>query len=139
DVIVTFIGLFGYRAALWASVFAFIGALLGGAMMYFFGVYEEEWVTGLVLGVPAISAEVVGRVRLSIADEGLLALILGPRKGIPYKIYAIYAADAGIGFGAFLLASVPSRFVRFFATGMLAAFLSQTVFPRLGRGVKVTA
>lgn len=139
DVIVTFIGLSGYKRALWGAVWALVGAIIGGTMMYFFGVYQFDWIAGVVADVPAISEEMMESVRLSLESEGLIAMIFGPTKGIPYKIYAIYASSVEIGFAAFVMASIPARFIRFFLTGMMAAFLSQTVFSRLATGVKVTA
>jgi len=40
-------------------------------------------------------------------------MILGPLSGTPYKVYAVYAADAGIGFWPFVLFSIPARMIRF--------------------------
>lgn len=137
DAIVTFIGLRGYKAGLYAALWALVGALIGGVVMYYLGVSKFDWVYDVVAHVPAIRPEMMGVVRQSLADDGLVAMILGPTKGIPYKIYAIYAAQVGIGFGAFLLASIPARFIRFFLTAMLTAFLSQTVFRRLSMKIKV--
>lgn len=137
DVMVTFAGLRGYKVGLYAALFALFGALLGGSVMYFLGVYRFDWVTELVVSVPAIRPEMLVDVRASLEVDGLLAMVLGPTKGIPYKIYAVYASHVEIGFLAFFLASIPARFVRFFATAMLAAFMSKTVFTRLAFRWKV--
>lgn len=137
DVIVTYIGLKGYKAATYAAIASLFGALLGGVIMYVLGIYQFEVIAGFVEKVPAINETMMEEVKGSLQNEGLIAMILGPTKGIPYKIYAIYANQLGIGFISFILASIPARFIRFYLTGLLAAFFSVTVLPKLAKKAKV--
>src|SRR5699024_12531717 len=90
-------------------------------IMYVLGIYQFEGIAGFVEKVPAINESMMEEVKGSLQNEGLIAMILGPTKGIPYKIYAIYANQLGIGFISFILASIPARFIRFYVTGLLAA------------------
>jgi hypothetical protein len=64
---------------------------------------------------------------------GLLAVLLGPSKGIPYKIYAVeWGARTG-DFLAFMLISIPARYIRFFLTALGANLIARVLAPWTGR------
>ncbi len=124
DVILTAIALKGFKIGFYASVIALVGALLGGSLMYFMGAFHYELIYDLVVRIPAVSEEMLHKVERQLQEQGLFAMIIGPIGGIPYKTFAITAPSAGIGFWAFLLASVPARFIRFFLTSAIASFVA---------------
>lgn len=136
DVIITLLAIHGFRAGLDASLIALAGALLGGSVMYFWSVNRDEQAYRFVLGVPAIGEKMMQNVRASLEQRGLVAMVLGPIRGIPYKAYAVIAPKVGIGFISFLLASIPARFIRFFLTSLLAWVLAEVLFPNLHMDVK---
>ena len=79
----------------------------------------------LVLITPGLLTRVTGQ----ISERGLLALLLGPLKGIPYKIYAVeWGARRGTFIG-FLLISVPARYVRFFLAALAARVIARLIQP----------
>ena len=88
--------------------------------MYLWGSQDPQTALRVVESVPAISTEMVGRVREQLSTQGVVALMLGPLSGTPYKLYAVQAAGAGTSIGLFLLVSAPARLTRF----LLVTFVS---------------
>src|SRR3990172_116431 len=97
DVFLSALGLRNLRAAMAACLFALGGALVGGALMYEWASRDAPDALALVETVPAISPEMLERVRQDLVDEGLLAILIGPLYGTPYKTFAVHAAAVGIG------------------------------------------
>src|SRR5438876_8872457 len=86
DVLLTLIACRALRPALKASIVALAGALAGGALMYALGTREPNSARIFLDYVPAISPALITSVAAQINESGLLAVMLGPLKGIPYKI-----------------------------------------------------
>jgi L-cystine uptake protein TcyP (sodium:dicarboxylate symporter family) len=57
--------------------------------------------------------EMIDRVNNELSQQGLIALLLGPVRGTPYKVYASQAAGAGMSLWLFILTSIPARLIRF--------------------------
>lgn len=113
DVLMSAVALKDLRRALVVCVWALLGALSGGLLMYLWGAADHEAATAVVERVPAISSELLEEVGRSLSEHGLTAILLGPLFGIPYKAFAINASAAGIPLLAFVLISIPARLVRF--------------------------
>ncbi|MBO1001981.1 hypothetical protein ACFSKI_12015 [Pseudogracilibacillus auburnensis] len=128
DVILTFIAIHGFRAGLDASLIALAGALIGGSIMYIFAVKRYDHAYRFVWRVPAIQEKMLHDVQVSLREKGLIAMVLGPIRGIPYKAYAIMAPGASIRFIPFFLASIPARFIRFFLTSVAAWYAAEVLF-----------
>ena len=78
------------------------------------------------------------RSEAQLDETGIVALFLGPLSGTPYKIYAVEAAQAGIGLLAFLAVSVPARLMRFVAVTLVIGALGQALQKRLSlRAVRI--
>jgi hypothetical protein len=71
--------------------------------------------------IPGIDAELVARVDADVETRELDALVLGPARGRPYKLYAVAWGARGGDAAAFLAVSVPARLLRFLALALLAA------------------
>lgn len=125
DVFLTLLACRALRPALRASLATLSGALLGGALMFAGGVWFPATTHEWLLRVPAISPELVAQVQSQLAQHGLLALLLGPLQGVPYKIYAVVAGSAQQSALAFLLVSIPARYVRFLLALLAARGLSK--------------
>jgi uncharacterized membrane protein YdjX (TVP38/TMEM64 family) len=52
-------------------------------------------------------------------------MMLGIFSGTPYKLYAVQAANAGIEFWVFSLASVPTRLIRFVSVTILCHYFAR--------------
>jgi len=110
-----------FRACLWAVA----GALVGGALMYFWGAGDAASANAALAAVPAINPQMVESVRLDLLERSWWALVYGPLTGTPYKIYAVQAGALGMDLGALLVVSVPARLLRFGAVTAIAATLAR--------------
>jgi membrane protein DedA with SNARE-associated domain len=123
DVWLTLIVAWNLRKALLACLFALLGALVGGALMYGWGDRAPDVAVAVLDRIPAIHPEMLHGVATEFRAHGLLAPFWGPIKGVPYKLYAVQAPVQGIGLGAFLLVSIPARLLRFVLLTMAAYLL----------------
>lgn len=110
------------RPGLIASLYALFGALLGGTLMYLWGRADRSSANLVLDAIPAIDPEMIVRVADELSQDGVLALMLGPLSGTPYKVYAVQGADSSIGLGLFLLTSIPARLSRFLLVTLLAHY-----------------
>lgn len=113
DIWLSYLTISSPKRAFAAAVPTLLGALAGGALTYAWGkrVPEDES-RRLLASLPAISTSMVDTVEAELA-RGLPAMVLGPLRGRPYKIYARTAGMRGEGMLPFLLWSIPARLPRF--------------------------
>lgn len=97
-----------------AVLWALLGAILGGILMYTVGSWATlSQIVRWLDHVPAISPSLIERVSVQIADQGITSLFIGIPLGIPYKIYAsLWGSNHG-HLGVFLFVSVLARGGRF--------------------------
>jgi membrane protein YqaA with SNARE-associated domain len=131
DVLLTWAALREPRAALRACVPALAGALLGGIVMWGWGLTHNVSAVAALDYVPAISPQMIESVKMDLLDRGPLAVLLGPPTGTPYKVYAVQAGHIGMSLMVFLLVSIPARAVRFVLLAALAGGISHWIGPRL--------
>jgi membrane protein YqaA with SNARE-associated domain len=112
-----------------ATVAALVGALAGGALMYKFGVCDANTARVFLDHVPAVGTALMTKVAAQIDESGLMAVLLGPIKGIPYKIYAVEWGARRGSFAAFLLISVPARYIRFVLATLAARGIARLLEP----------
>jgi len=129
DVLLTFIACRLLRPALKATIAALLGALAGGALMFAFGLQDSNTAQAFLDHIPAIDPALIARVSAQVSDSGLLAVLLGPMKGIPYKIYAVEWGSRHGNIVEFLLISVPARYVRFFLATVAARGTARLIQP----------
>jgi hypothetical protein len=125
----------GLRPGVAACAAALAGALAGGLVMYIWGAADSALAEAALMRVPAIDQTMISEVRGELATTGVTAIFLGPLFGIPYKIYAVEAASAGLGPLVFLLISIPARLSRFLLVTAVAwaasALSARFIGPRL--------
>lgn len=119
----------GFRVAAVATVFAVLGACFGGALMWRLGRDRQESIIALLDSLPAISPGMIAAAAPMLARDPLHALIDGAFSGVPYKVFAGLAANAGIALLPFLLITIPARAARF----LLAAAVTVLVDRMLSR------
>jgi hypothetical protein len=133
DVLLSWIALRNFKQAMWACAWALLGALLGGALIWYAGLVNADPLRALFVSIPAIDEGMLSTVRDQLQDSGLVALFIGPLVGTPYKLYALEAAQLGYGLFIFLLISVPARLLRFVIVTIVSAGASKA----LGRFVGI--
>lgn len=138
DVWFTYLVLFHLNLALWSCLFSLIGALVGGIAMYQWGKKHFGQASQIVESLPGISKVLLEREHQILRQKGLWAILIGPLKGIPYKIYAICAPSSGISLSQFLLISVPARSIRFVLVTLLADLAFHRLLPKLSVPVQIT-
>ncbi len=136
DVLLTAIGCRSIRAAVKATGFAILGALLGGLIMYWLAAVSPETSQAGLTHVPAINPPLIESVRSQLSERGLVAVLFGPAKGVPYKIYAV---EWGVRHGnlpLFLLITIPARGIRFLFSILLADGICRLIGPWTKRQVQ---
>jgi membrane protein YqaA with SNARE-associated domain len=122
DVWLTLVGRNNLHRGLITCFYALAGVLAGGIVMYIWGQHAPVAALHIVEKVPAISTELALGVREALSEQGVLAMMLGPFSGIPYKLYAMQAAPVGISLGMFLLISIPARLIRFLLVTIISHY-----------------
>jgi membrane protein YqaA with SNARE-associated domain len=128
DVALSVIVLKGIDVGLEACFYALAGALTGGTIMFYWGRADIEKVTRILTTIPAIRSKDVEEVRSDLQKSGIIAILLGPFFGIPYKIYAVYAHLITSIF-YFLLISIPARVVRFVLATLATRYIIDKFLP----------
>jgi membrane protein YqaA with SNARE-associated domain len=121
----------GRRAALHATAWTIAGAILGGLLMYGWSVRDFLGVVAMLDRLPAISLAMIIGVRDALGRSGAGGMVVGALTGVPYKIYAVMAPQAGVALATFLAVSVPARALRFVLVVALSDAISRRLAGRL--------
>jgi membrane protein YqaA with SNARE-associated domain len=121
----------GRRAALHATAWTIAGAILGGLLMYRWSVRDCVGVVAVLDHLPAVSAAMIVGVRDALERSGAGGMVIGAFTGVPYKIYAVMAPQAGVSLATFLAVSMPARALRFVAVVLLADRVNRLLAARL--------
>lgn len=114
------------RRAMWASVTALVGAVAGGIATYQWGSRTHPEASKAALRrLPAISAAMIERCETDLSEKGTGAMLSGPLRGVPYKIYARTAGMQRRSLPEFIAWSVPARIPRFLLVSALATGLTR--------------
>jgi len=89
DVLLSWIALRSYRRAMICCVWATVGALLGGLVIWALGTMNPDLVRAIFAWIPAINEQMISNVQGQLGSQGLIALFIGPLIGTPYKIYGL--------------------------------------------------
>lgn len=129
DVYLGFIGLFNWRRGLLATVYAGVGAVIGGTVMYLLAGRDGSAMARLLTSVPLISPEMLDSVAQQVRASGLSAVFWGPSLGIPYKIYAVEAGRQHLPYLPFVVISLAARMPRFVLVAALGAATGEGLRP----------
>ncbi len=123
DLWTSWLALHNPRRGMTATFSALGGALAGGATNYLLTQrMDPEETEKILTSIPGISKSMIADVERELDEKGWSALVLGPTRGVPYKIYARTLAHGNAPFGKFMALSIPARMGRFLAvTGGVAA------------------
>ena len=127
DVLLTAVALKDGKRATKLCLWTLAGALVGGAIMFWWGHHDKEAAEDLLVKIPAIDGAMLAEVEEQIEKGGAKAAFVGPLTGRPYKIYAVDAGGTGVSYVTFLLVSVPARLLRFLALAWLTTAISKSL------------
>ncbi len=109
-----------------------LGALFGGAVLYFLALSYFDDIRGLLDLIPGVSNTMVEQTGEQVQALGIWeTLMTGITSGVPYKIYASWSGYLGLSFGTFLLASAVIRTLRFTVVTGIAHIASVILKDRL--------
>jgi hypothetical protein len=131
DIFLSWVAMKAPRRVWMHLALAVSGALLAGGLMFAWA-SRTTLAREFVAAVPRVSAVMFDQADDDLRRHGALGSVIGPARGVPYKVYAVQAPSHGISAGAFLAASVPARVWRMLAT-VLAFAAVGVVLRRLGR------
>ena len=129
DVWLTVLGCRSIRAGLKAALAALLGALAGGLVMYSAGRTAPASTRAFVERVPGIQLPLIQKVEADFNERSLAAVLLGPLRGIPYKIFAEEWGARRGSLPAFLTVSIPARGTRFGLGVLLAGGIARLIAP----------
>src|SRR6266516_5683949 len=119
DFYMGFVALFNWRRGLSAAIAALLGAMLGGSVMYVLAMNNPAGINSFLTHIPLIDAELVNGVANQTYASGLTAVLTGPVRGTPYKIYAAQAGEQSLSLLYFLFMTIPARLQRFIPVALV--------------------
>jgi hypothetical protein len=130
----------GFKAGAWASLFAALGAVVGGAIIFLWSAHDPLGAHRAVATVPAISEAMIAEAQADIDANGwFVAALKGPLTSTPYKVYALLAPRTGAPLAAFAPAALPVRLPRFLFVAAVFALIGQAIGRRLDRRILLAA
>mgnify|MGYP001816738435 CR=1 FL=1 len=124
DVYISYFGVRrGLRSALRLTAFAVAGAVVGGIVSYFWGALWPDAAQAAMVRLPGIDAAMIEQVSADVASNGSIALLEGPTRAQPYKLFAAAAGEHGTGLLPLMLWTIPGRAARFLIASLIAASL----------------
>ncbi len=120
DILLSYVALMAPRRMWGHLAAAMAGALIVGALMFQWSASTQH-ARALVAEVPRVAPWMFTQADDHFRAHGALGAVLGPARGIPYKIYAVQAPEHAITLGSFVAASVPARLWRMLATVLVFA------------------
>jgi membrane protein YqaA with SNARE-associated domain len=108
-------------------VAAVMGSATGGLVAYVLG--STGLGTTLLGAAPLVTDPMVAEASRELAGRGAAGLLAQPLSGIPYKAFALQAAEAGVPPFAYLAVGALARGGRFLAVAVVAAALGRLARP----------
>lgn len=125
DVYLGLVTLFDWKRGLWAMVAAIVGAMVGGSMMYSLAMRDISTINLFLERIPLINAEMISEIANKMQRDGLITMVNGPLRGIPYKIYAVQAGGQALPYLPFLIFTILARLERLLPVTLLAGALGK--------------
>ena len=124
DVWTSRVALKNLKSAYQSCLYALLGALIGGTILFFIGKETPNFVYNLDI-VPGINNQMIQTVESNLEKTGLISMFFGVFQGIPYKLYASLAYTTGNNnYWTFLLYSLLARAFRFVIVTSIAGLIS---------------
>lgn len=130
----------GLKAGAWASLFAALGAVVGGAIIFLWSASAPISAYRAIEAVPAVSPAMIAHAQADIDRNGwFIAAMKGPLTSTPYKVYALLAPKSGAPLAAFAPAGLPVRLPRFLLVAGCFALIGHLLRARIDRRILLAA
>lgn len=131
DLIVGLVALFHPRKGWSAGVAAVAGACVGGAVLYLIGHQIDTDLREVMDAVPFVPADMLDEVQRAVLRDGGWAIVDGPTRGIPYKLYAAEWSLQGYGLVSLELWTIPARAIRIVGFGYVLGLVGRVLRTRI--------
>jgi membrane protein YqaA with SNARE-associated domain len=136
DVFLTWVAVrSGLRASPRLVVLAVAGAIVGGVLAYGWGAAAPGTARDAMERLPGVDVAMVEAVGADVEAAGPVALLKGPARGRPYKLYAAAAGEHGESLLLLVLWTIPGRAMRFLLASVGAAWAASIARRRLPESV----
>ena len=125
DVYLGLVALFNWKRGLWAMAAAVIGAMVGGSVMYNLAAKDLPALNLFLTRIPLINDQMVADIADKMHTDGLITMVNGPLRGIPYKVYAVQAGGQTLPYLPFLFMTILARLERLLPVTLLAGGLGK--------------
>jgi membrane protein YqaA with SNARE-associated domain len=125
DVYLGFVALYHWKRGLGAMIAAIVGAMLGGSLMYSLAMRDVSMVNLFLDRIPLINADMISDIANKMQMDGLITMVNGPLRGIPYKVYAVQAGGQALPYLSFLVFTILARLERLLPVTLLAGALGK--------------
>ena len=114
DIWLTKLALTNLKDALINSLYALLGALCGGTILYVLGSFIFDTILHFLTHIPAISQNMVDTAGAQMQDNNpAKAIMKAGFTGVPFKIYAAWSGHLQLPFLIFLTVGAIARLARF--------------------------
>lgn len=137
DVYLGLVALFNWKRGLWAMAAAVVGAMVGGSVMYSLAMKDLSAVNLFLTRIPLINAEMVADIANKMQADGLLTMVNGPLRGVPYKIYAVQAGGQSLPYPPFLFMTILARLERLLPVTLLAGGVGKWLSNFVGKHTRL--
>ncbi|MGH9188470.1 MAG: hypothetical protein ACRD0Q_00325 [Acidimicrobiales bacterium] len=125
DVGVGALALHRRRRALAAAAAAIAGALVGGIVLILATRAAGPGVLDVLAKVPGVPDRMIVAAGAEVDQRGAVAMLLGPLRGTPYKLYAAQMTLKGWSLLSLLAWTVPARAIRIVPVALLSALVGR--------------
>lgn len=129
----------GTRRSLRLAILAAAGAVAGGLLAYGWGAVHAASALGVMELLPGIDRSMIDAVRGDVVAEGNQALLFGPWRGQPYKLFAVASGELGLSAVGLAMLTMPGRLARFVVSVGFAGYVRWLFGRWVSERVLVTA
>lgn len=121
DALIIAMGLSNHKKAFFYAFIAGIFSVLGGIFGYCIGYFFYEYIGAPIINYLHYQAQ-LDSFKSFFNKYDMLAILIGGFTPIPYKLVTLFAGFTKVNFFIFVVASILSRFARFFLVATLVYF-----------------
>lgn len=100
------------------AFFSLCGSILGGILAYFIGMFLFDSLGTYILNLYNLNSA-FNKFTSEVSNFGFIYVFIGGFTPIPFKVITLSSGFIGINFLVFILASIISRFARFYIIGFI--------------------
>ena len=137
DFYLSIVGQHNLKRGLIAVLYATLGALVGGTLMYYWASTNPQAAVYFQESILSQSQAHSTSITQSIEAHGMWSYAYGNIAGLPYSMYAVLAPVAGVGFLQFFFIGALIRLMRFSLSVTIIHYLSKALPKQINQRMRV--